>query len=210
MSRLVVGDGAFLVLGEDLGAFLEAADYTVNRIEEVLLLDDLLVLASSAEGCLVADVGDVGTREARRLLGKKLAVNVTLSIFIITQFQPFHVDFEDSLALLDIWQLHIYLAVESSCTQQRFVQHIGAVGGSQHYHVCSAAETVHLGEELVERVLALVVGVAHPAVPSRTTNRVNFIDEYNARSLLLGFFKQVSNSRSTDSDKHLHKVTARH
>ena len=210
MTGLVDGDGTALLLGDDLGAFFQSADDAVDGIHEVLTLHGLFLATGCDEGGLVADVGDVGTREARRLLGKKLAVNVTLSIFIITQFQPFHVDFEDSLALLDIRQLHIYLAVESSCTQQRFVQHIGSVGGSQHYHVCSAAETVHLGEELVERVLALVVGVAHPAVPSRTTNRVNFIDEYNARGFLLRLLKQVTHTRSTHADEHLDKVTARH
>ena len=56
MTRLVDGDAATLVLGDDLVLLLQTSDDTIHRIHKVLLLDRLLVVACRYERRLVADV----------------------------------------------------------------------------------------------------------------------------------------------------------
>ena len=67
MTSLVEGNRALLLCCEQFGLLLQTTDDTVNGIEETLLIHPFLVIAGSDEGSLVADIGDIGTREARCL-----------------------------------------------------------------------------------------------------------------------------------------------
>ena len=67
MTRLVDGNAATLVLGDDLVLLLQTSDDTIHGIHEVLLFDRLLVVAGRYECSLVADVCYVCSREAWRL-----------------------------------------------------------------------------------------------------------------------------------------------
>ncbi len=60
-------------------------------------------------------------------------------------------------------RLHGDAAVEAARAQQRRVEDLGAVGRAEHDHVGAGLEAVHLGEDLVERLLALVVAAAETA-----------------------------------------------
>ena len=64
MTGLMDGYRLLLGLRHHLGLFLQTTDDAVHGIEEVLLADLLTVEAGSYQGGLVADVGNVGTREA--------------------------------------------------------------------------------------------------------------------------------------------------
>ena len=59
-----------------------------------------------------------------------------------------------------VGQRHQDLAVEAARAQQRGVEDVGAVGGRHHHDALGGLEAVHLGEHLVERLLALVVPAA--------------------------------------------------
>ena len=50
-------------------------------------------------------------------------------------------------------------------TQQRRIENVRAVGRRDDDHAFVALETVHLDEQLVERLLALVVAAAEPRTP---------------------------------------------
>src|SRR5262249_23619555 len=69
-------------------------------------------------------------------------------------------------------------------------------------------ETVHLDQQLVQRLLALVVAAAEAraAVPA---DGVDLVHEDNARRRLLRLLEQVANARGADADKHLDEVRAR-
>ena len=49
-------------------------------------------------------------------------------------------------------------------------------------------ETVHLGQDLIERLLALVASTSHPTACAgpRACNRIDFVDEDDAGRILLG------------------------
>ena len=64
---------------------------------------------------------------------------------------------EDRLAAGAVRRRHDDAAVEAARAQQRRVEDLGPVGGAEHDHADARVEAVHLGEDLVERLLALVV-----------------------------------------------------
>jgi hypothetical protein len=68
-------------------------------------------------------------------------------------------------------------------------------------------EAVHLDQQLVERLLALVVAAAQPRA-ALTAHRVDFVDEDDARRMLLGLLEHVAHARRADADEHLDEVGA--
>ena len=71
----------------------------------------------------------------------------------------------------------------------------------------AVAETVHLDQQLVQCLLALVVAAAQ-AGAALAAHRVDLVDEDDARAVLLGLLEQVAHSRRADTDEHLDEVGA--
>lgn len=126
MSRLVVGNRLLLLRRNNLVLTLQTTDNTVDRIEEVVLLDLTLVAPRGDQGRLVADIGDIGSRETRRLLGQKVAVEIRIELQIL----QVHVEY--LAPLLQIGQLDVDLTVEAPGAQQRLVEYVGPVRRGQH------------------------------------------------------------------------------
>ena len=117
---------------------------------------------------------------------------------------------EDGLALVDIGQVHMYLSVEASGTQQGLVQDVGAVGGSQDDDAAVGAEAVHLGQQLVQGALALVVAPHHRVAGTGAAHGINLVDEDDAGTGLLGLTEEVAHTTGPHADEHLHEVASRH
>ena len=114
---------------------------------------------------------------------------------------------EDRLAALDIRRADIDLTVEAARTQQRVVQDILAVGRGDDDNALVRAEAVHLDEQLVERLLALVMTAAESCA-ALTADRVDLVDEHDGRRVLLGLLEQVAHARCADADIQLDEVRA--
>ena len=200
VSCLVDGDGAAFLFGGDLGLLLQSAHDAVYGIEEVLLAHEFLAVAGSYQGGFVAHVGDVRAREARRLTGQQV------NVYRIVYLDGAQVYAKHFLAFVQVGQVHMDLAVEAACTQQGLVEHVHAVGGGQDDDAAVRAEAVHLGEQLVERVLALVVATHGGRFGAGASHGVNLVDEDDAGSLLLGLAEEVAYTRGAYADEHLHEV----
>ena len=99
------------------------------------------------------------------------------------------------------------LAVEPARAQQRRVEDVRPVGGRDQDDVGARVEAVHLDEQLVERLLALVVAAAE-AGAALAADRVDLVDEDDARRVLLGLLEQVAHAGGADADEHLDEVRA--
>ena len=86
---------------------------------------------------------------------------------------------QDALAPAHVRPVHDDLAVEAPGAQQRRVEHVGAVRGRDEDHAVVRVEAVHLDEQLVERLLALVVPAAE-ARAAMTADGVDLVDEHDA------------------------------
>ena len=117
-------------------------------------------------------------------------------------------DFEDLLAADDVGVRHHHLAVEAPGPQQRRIEHVGPVGRGDQDHALIGLEPVHLDQQLVQRLLALVVAAAEPGA-AMAADRVDFVDENDAGRVFLALLEHVAHPARADADKHLDEIRAR-
>ena len=117
------------------------------------------------------------------------------------------VHLEDRLALFVLRQRHDDLAVETTGAQQRRVEDVGPVGGGEDDDALGRLEAVHLGQHLVERLLALVVAAAE-AGTALAPDRIDLVDEDDRPAHPAGLLEQVADTAGADADEHLHEVRA--
>ena len=116
-------------------------------------------------------------------------------------------DLEDAFAAPDVGAGHDDLAVEAAGAEQGGVEHVGAVGGGDDDDAFVRLEAVHLDEELVEGLLALVVAAAE-AGAAVTADGVDLVDEDDAGRVLLALLEEVADAGGADADEHLDEVGA--
>ena len=114
---------------------------------------------------------------------------------------------EDLLAPDAVRPVDDDLAVEAPGAKEGRVEDVGPVGGRDQDHVVLHLEAVHLDEELVQRLLALVVAAAH-AGAAMAADGVDLVHEDDAGRVLLGLLEQVANAARADADEHLDEVGA--
>ena len=89
--------------------------------------------------------------------------------------------------------------------QQRRVEDVGPVGGRHDDDALVGLEAVHLDQQLVEGLLALVVTAAQTGAPV-APHGVDLVDEDDAGLVLLGLVEQVAHPAGADAHEHLHEV----
>ena len=114
-------------------------------------------------------------------------------------------DAENLLASLDVRSSDCHLSVKSARPQNRRVENIHAVRRRHDDDALIDSETIHLNQELVERLLSLIVTAAH-AGTTLSGNRIDLIDKDNTRGIFLGFLKQVADTGCADTDEHFNKI----
>ena len=92
--------------------------------------------------------------------------------------------------------------------QQGLVQDLGAVCRADDQNTLGCLETVHLGEQLVEGLLALLIASAVAGIAA-AADGVDLIDENNAGCILIGFFEQVTHTGGAHADIELDEIRAR-
>ena len=92
---------------------------------------------------------------------------------------------EDVLAADDVRIGDHHLAIEAAGPQQRRIEHVGPIGRRDQNDAFVGFEAVHLDEQLVERLLALIVAAAE-AGAAMAADGVDFVNEDDARRVFLG------------------------
>ena len=154
VTRLVIGSEAALLLRDDAAVLLRPGDDLDDGLVDGILGDELLAAAACKQRRLVQQVLQIRAGEAGGGTGYAGQVHV------LRQGLALGVDGQDVPAALDVGQAHEHLTVEPTGAQQRRVEDVHAVGGGQHHHALVGGEAVHLHQELVQRLLALVVAAA--------------------------------------------------
>ena len=105
------------------------------------------------------------------------------------------VHFEDRLPAGAVGRLHRDPPVEPARAKQGLVEHVGPVGRADDDHAGGRVESVHLGEDLVQRLLSLVTAAeAATRAASRAADRVELVDEDDGRRLLLRLPEEVADA----------------
>ena len=98
-----------------------------------------------------------------------------------------------------------HVAVEPSGAQQGRIKCFRPVGGGHDDHAAVGTETVHLDQQGVEGLLALVVS-ADDAAAAGLAQGVQFVDEHDAGGLGLGLLEHVAHAGGADADEHFHEI----
>ena len=117
------------------------------------------------------------------------------------------VHLEDLAAAEAVGAVDDDLAVEAARAQQGGVEDVGAVRGRDEDDVVLHLEPVHLDEELVQRLLALVVAAAETRA-AMAADGVDLVHEDDAGRRLLRLLEEVADARGADADEHLDEVGA--
>ena len=201
VAGLVIRGHSLLFVSEQHGLALGAHQDLVLGLLEVEHEDLLAIGAGSVQSCFVDHVGQVGAGET----GCAASQNAEIDIIGNGHFAG--VDAKDFLAAANVRSTHDHAPVKSAGAQQRGIEHIGTVGGRDQDDAIVGFEAVHLDEQLVQGLLALVVSTAE-AGAAMAADRVDFVDEDDAGGVLLALLEEVADAAGADADEHLDEVRA--
>ena len=202
VARLVIGGHALVLFAHDhAAAFCAEQDLVLGRLE-VEARDAIRVATGGEQRRLVDQVLQVRAREARRATCDHVEVDV------LCQRHAPRVDLQDREAAAQIGSRYHDAPIETSRAQQRGIEHVRSIRRGDQDHAVVALEAVHLHEQLVERLLALVVTAAEPGA-AVAAHRVDLVDEDDAGRVLLALLEQIANARRAHADEHLDEVGAR-
>ena len=114
---------------------------------------------------------------------------------------------QDVEAAPQVGSLDRDLAVEPTRAQQRGIEDVRPVGGGDQDHAAAYVEAVHLDQQLVEGLLALVVAAAH-AGATVPADGIDLVDEDDCGRVLLRLLEQIADPGGADTDEHLDEVRA--
>ena len=156
-------------------------------------------LRAAKQCCFVHNVGQIGTDAAAGDRGNLLDVD------IVAHANVLQVNLQDFFAARNVGTVDQHVAIEASRSQQRWVECFGPIGGGHHNHSAVTTETIHLDEQGVERLLALVVSTNLSATTGLAEG-IQLVDENDARGAAFGLAEHVANAGGTHTNKHFDKV----
>ena len=113
-------------------------------------------------------------------------------------------DLKDLLPAHSVGRQDRHSPVKPAGPQQRRVEDLRPVGRAEDHDRLGRFESVHLGQDLIQSLLALVVGTrdARRALP-RAADRVKLVDEDDCRRCRLGLAEKVAHAGGADADDRL-------
>jgi hypothetical protein len=116
------------------------------------------------------------------------------------------VDAQDASAALEIGEVDSDLTIKTSRTEKSRVKDIDTIGSSNGNDTRVSIETIHLHQNLIHSLFALVI-TSSISRTTLTTDGIDLIDD--ARSVLPGLTEDITHTRSTNTNKHLNEFRTR-
>ncbi len=170
MARLVVGGQFLLFRRHDATLALWAKLDALDGFLELTHADVFLVTTGGQQCRLVDCVFDIRADKTRRSLGQRTHVHG------VGDRLAAQVDTEDGLAATHVRPIDNYPPVKAAGPQQRRVENVRPVRRRQDNDMGVGVETVHLHQNLVQRLLTLVVGAAQTRA-ALAADGIDLIDE---------------------------------
>mmetsp|Transcript_49136 Transcript_49136/g.110488 ORF Transcript_49136/g.110488 Transcript_49136/m.110488 type:complete len:322 (+) Transcript_49136:937-1902(+) len=201
----MVGHQPLAVRERSAGSLDHSDSKTIDSVVNLLVTNLLLVIACGNDGGFVHQVSQ---RRARKPGG---SLSHHLQVELVRQGLAPAMHLEDLHPAVHVREINGNTAIKTAGTQQGGVEHVRAVGSSKHDHPRVPLETIHLGQDLVERLLTLVVPTAHAAAAASALapHSINLINKNDTWSILFRLCEEVAHARRADTDKHLDKLGPR-
>ena len=187
VTGLVIGGQLLFFFGHDHRAAFGAHHHLVPGRLELGHADDALPTRAASNAASL-------TRLARSAPEKPGVPRAMISGRRRAPAAPCAYGLEDLLAAEDVGIGHHDLAVEAAGAQQRRIEHVGPVGRGDQDDALIGLEPVHLDQQLVQRLLALIVAAAE-AGAAMAADSVDFVDEDDAGRVLLALLEHVAHAR---------------
>ena len=199
MTYFMIGYDLTLLCAHDPVFFLLADQYLLDRFKQILLADILPAFFDCIDRSLIDHIGKVRTDCTARRERNCIEINRFVHLDV------FGVHLEDLHASLQIGLIYNNPTVESSRTQQCLIQNLRTVGRPQNQNSLRSIKTIHLGKQLIQRLLTLFISAAVFGI-SASADRINLIDKDDTGRIFRRFFKQVAHTRCADTDVQLDKI----
>ena len=196
----MVGHDALFGVGQDGALLLRARDDKLKGRQQILLVDSLAPHAHGAQRRLVDEVGKVCTDRARSRLRDLVQVDV------LGQLDIFRVDAQRLVTSGEIGPVDDDAAVKAARAQQRLIEDLRPVRRSKDHDALARIKAVDLGQQLVERLLTLVVAAEFGV--SRAADGVDLINKDDGRGNLRRLLEQIAHAACADADEHFHEIGA--
>ena len=181
--------------------FSRPADDPLHGLLEFRHAHFFLVPPHRQERGLVDEVGQIRPHHARRHGGELFQIQVADRLDLL------QMDLEDLLPPFLVRAIHEDVAVETARPEERRVEDLRPVRGGHEDDPDLGIEAVHLDQQLVQGLLALVVA-AHGAEAPGLPQGVELVDEDDAGGLLLGLDEEVAHPGRAEAHEHLHELGA--
>ena len=198
VARLVIGNDMALLFLDDPALFLQADKGLFDRFVKVSGRHDLAAVADGKQGSFVDDICQIRTAHAARCMGKRIKVNGLIHLDVLGM------NAQDCLTPLHVGLVDDNLPVKAARPQQGCIKDIGPVRRTQDDEALLVVKTVHLDEQLVERLLPLIV--AAQIIHAALTDCIQLINEDDAGRLLARRTEEVADTACTDADEHLNEI----
>jgi hypothetical protein len=194
------GHGPLLIRQQGIGAVPAAQQHPIPGLGEVDRHDDVAAGPDGEDGRLVDQVGQIGPGEPGRPPGHHIEVDIGAELLALGM------DLQDGPPFALGGEGDDDLAVEAARPEQGRVQGLGPVGGRHDHHPGGHVEAVQLGQQLVQGLVAFVVGdeLAAPAL----ADGVDLIDEHDRGGALAGLLEQVPDPGRPHPDEQLDEAAA--
>ena len=190
-----------LLCGEHFILLLISCDHDLDTLFQIRLSDKLSVLPDRTQRRLIYHVSKFCTGCSGRCSRDGVKVHVVPDLDLSCMY------LQDLFPSFQVRKLHRDPPVKSSRAQERRIQSIRTVRGSQDHDALGCIESVHLRQELVQCLLTLVVAAEALAVPL-LSDRIDLVDEHDTGRFLICLFEKVADLGRSHSDKHFHKLRA--
>ena len=202
VAGFVISGDALLFVRDDHALALGAHQHFVFGQLEVGHRHNLLVVARRVQRRFVNQVGEVRAGESRSAARDHADVNV------FAERNLARVNFQNAFAAAHVRSRYDDTPIKSAGSKQRRIQNVRTVGRSDQNHAVVRFKAIHLNQQLIQSLFALVVTAAETGA-AMTADRVDLIDEDDAGRILLALLEQVAHARGADADKHLDEVRTR-
>ena len=173
-----------------------------------------MLLSYSNNGSFVANLGNLCSREpwgqSRHSSAQKIeSLNVLWGInfdIIRADFDLFKVELINVFSLFQIWKTNFYCSIETTRSDQSWVEQFCSVSSSQNDDILSALKSIHFDQELVQCLIRLQIAVH--GLASFLSNGIDFVNENDRGFFLLSLLENPSYSLGSDSDEHFDKFRA--
>ena len=199
VSRFMVSGDLFVFIRNDPRRLLHAHDDLVEGVLNILH-GYLLITASCCDNStLIKDIFEF-------CRGKTGGVTCyCLQIYVIRKGFVAGMNLKNKLSCTHVGKVYCDLLIKTTGAEECTVQNVRAVCCSHDYYAFVFFKTVHLHQELVQRLLSFVMSAAE-ACAALSAHGIDFVYEYDTGSIFLCLFEGITDSGCTYTDVKFNKV----